>query len=108
MKSASLKPSGTPTGFEPNSNNQNSPIDFYAVGADDGGGASNPLASPANLTATAVSSSQINLTWMPPTKTPGITGFRVERCQGSTCGGPNFTLIVTSVRRCCHTTIRQI
>jgi len=44
-------------------------------------------AAPANLTATAVSSSQINLTWNPVTPTP--TGYRVYR--GTTTGGPYAT-----------------
>jgi C1A family cysteine protease/predicted secreted protein len=47
---------------------------------------------PSNLRATAVSRSQINLTW---TDNSGSseTGFKIERCKGSTC--TNFTQIVT-------------
>ncbi len=48
-------------------------------------------AAPTNLTASSVSRSQINLTW---TDNAGNeTGFRIERCKGSTC--TNFTLIAT-------------
>ena len=40
---------------------------------------------PANLTAAAVSSVQINLTWGASTDELGVTGYRLERCQGSGC-----------------------
>ncbi len=40
---------------------------------------------PANLAATAASSSQINLTWTASTDNVGVTGYRVERCQGTAC-----------------------
>ncbi len=40
---------------------------------------------PANLTATASSSAQINLTWSAATDNIGVTGYVVERCQGSGC-----------------------
>jgi chitodextrinase len=48
---------------------------------------------PSNLTATAVSSSQINLTWTASTDNVGVTGYRVERCQGASC--TNFTQVGT-------------
>ena len=38
-----------------------------------------------NLTAAAVSSSQINLGWSASTDNVGVTGYRVYRCQGSSC-----------------------
>src|SRR5213079_703819 len=37
---------------------------------------------PSNLTATAVSGSQINLSWTASTDDVGVTGYAVERCQG--------------------------
>jgi uncharacterized protein YjdB len=48
---------------------------------------------PTNLTATAVSASQINLTWTASTDNVGVTGYRVERCQGTGCS--NFAQIAT-------------
>ena len=49
-----------------------------------------PLA-PSNLVASAFSKSQINLTWTD--NSGNETGFRIERCKGSTC--TNFALIAT-------------
>ncbi len=43
-----------------------------------------PIA-PTALTATTVSSSQINLSWTASTDNVGVTGYRVERCQGTSC-----------------------
>jgi YD repeat-containing protein len=42
---------------------------------------------PANLAATAASPTQINLTWSASTDSggSGLAGYKVERCQGSTC-----------------------
>ncbi len=48
---------------------------------------------PTSLTASVVSSSQINLSWTASTDNVGVTGYRVERCQGSTC--TNFAQIGT-------------
>src|SRR5439155_1408405 len=44
-----------------------------------------PPTAPANLAATAASSSQINLTWTASTDNVGVTGYRIERCQGAGC-----------------------
>jgi hypothetical protein len=49
-------------------------------------------AAPTNLTATAVSSSQINLAWTDNANNE--TGFKIERCQGSGCS--NFAQIATT------------
>ncbi len=46
---------------------------------------------PSNLVATAISRSQINLSWMD--NATNETGFRIERCKGSTC--TNFAQIAT-------------
>ena len=46
---------------------------------------------PTNLTATAVSTTQVNLTWSASTDSAGVTGYRVERCQSAGC--TNFTQI---------------
>ena len=48
-------------------------------------------AAPSNLAATAVSKSQINLTWTD--NATNETGFHIERCKGSTC--TNFAQIAT-------------
>src|SRR5207302_1605526 len=40
---------------------------------------------PTSVTATAASNSQINLTWTASTDNVGVTGYRVERCQGVGC-----------------------
>ena len=44
-----------------------------------------PPTAPAGLTATAASSSQINVAWTAATDDVGVTGYRVERCQGAGC-----------------------
>src|SRR5205085_6848221 len=45
------------------------------------------------LTATAISQSQINLSWTPSTDNVGVTGYLVERCTGAGC--TNFTQVAT-------------
>jgi chitodextrinase len=52
-----------------------------------------PPSAPANLAATAASSAQINLSWTASTDNVGVTGYRVERCQGAGCA--NFVQIAT-------------
>ena len=44
-----------------------------------------PPTAPSNLTATASSSSAIGLTWTASTDNVGVTGYRIERCSGSSC-----------------------
>jgi chitodextrinase len=56
-------------------------------------GDTTPPSAPTNLTATAASSSQINLSWTASTDNVGVTGYRVERCQGGGCS--NFAQIAT-------------
>ncbi len=41
---------------------------------------------PSGLAATAVGSTQINVSWGAATDNVGVTGYRVERCQGVGCG----------------------
>jgi hypothetical protein len=71
----------------------NGPQPFALVA--DGGALSTvtptPPAAPTNLTATPVSRSQINLSWTDASTNE--TGFKIERCAGSTC--TNFTQIAT-------------
>lgn len=52
-----------------------------------------PPSAPANLTATAASATQINLTWTASTDNVGVTGYKVERCTGAACS--NFTQVAT-------------
>jgi glucose/arabinose dehydrogenase len=55
---------------------------------------SQPPTAPGNLTATAASASQINLGWVASTDNFGVTGYRIERCQGTSC--TNFVQVGTS------------
>lgn len=48
---------------------------------------------PGSLTATAFSSTQINLTWTASTDNVAVTGYSVERCQGAACS--NFAGVAT-------------
>lgn len=49
---------------------------------------------PTGLTVTPVSSSQLNLSWTASTDNVGVTGYQVDRCQGSGCA--SFVQIATS------------
>jgi Concanavalin A-like lectin/glucanases superfamily len=42
---------------------------------------------PGNLTATAISSGQIDLSWVASSDDVGVTGYLLERCEGLGCGG---------------------
>ena len=53
-----------------------------------------PPSAPGTLTATAVSSTQINLSWTASTDNVGVTGYLVERCQGAGCS--SFAQVGTS------------
>ena len=44
-----------------------------------------PPSAPGNLTAIAVSASQINVGWIAATDNVGVTEYRLERCQGPGC-----------------------
>jgi len=59
-----------------------------------GGGDTTPPTAPTGLSATAVGSSQINLSWTAATDNVAVTGYRVERCQGAGCS--NFAQIGTT------------
>ena len=48
-----------------------------------GGGDTQPPTAPSNVTATATSGSQINLSWTASTDNVGVTQYLVERCQGT-------------------------
>jgi chitodextrinase len=57
-----------------------------------GGDTENPTA-PTDLTATALTSNEIDLSWTASTDNVGVTGYLVERCQGASCS--NFAQIAT-------------
>ena len=48
---------------------------------------------PGGFTATAAGATQVNLAWSASTDNVGVTGYRVERCTGSSC--TNFAQIAT-------------
>ncbi len=52
-----------------------------------------PPTAPSNLTATAASASQINLSWTASTSNVGLANYIVQRCQGADC--TNFAQIAT-------------
>jgi len=52
-----------------------------------------PPTAPSALAATATSATQINLAWSASTDNVGVSGYRVERCQGTGC--TNFAQIAT-------------
>ena len=58
-----------------------------------GAGDTTPPTAPSGITATA-SGTQINLSWTASTDNVGVTGYRVERCQGSGC--TTFAQIATT------------
>ena len=60
----------------------------YAVATD-----TTPPSTVTGLTATAVSATRINLSWAAATDNVGVTGYRVERCQGAGC--TSFVQIAT-------------
>ncbi|MBP1689088.1 MAG: depolymerase family esterase, partial [Deltaproteobacteria bacterium] len=52
-----------------------------------------PPTAPSSLTATVSGTTGINLAWTTSTDNVGVTGYRVERCQGASC--TNFVQIAT-------------
>jgi hypothetical protein len=52
-----------------------------------------PPSTPSNLAAHATSSSAIGLSWNASTDDVGVSGYRLERCQGASC--TSFTQIAT-------------
>jgi chitodextrinase len=56
-----------------------------------------PPTDPSSLQASAVSSSQIDLSWSASTDASGVNLYRIERCQGVNCGSvpSNFSEIAT-------------
>ena len=57
------------------------------------GSDTSPPSPPTGLTATAAGSGQVNLDWTASTDNVGVSGYRVERCQGAGC--TNFAQVGT-------------
>lgn len=53
-----------------------------------------PPSAPGGLSAGSITGSQITLSWSASSDNVGVAGYRLERCQGSGCGG--FAQIATS------------
>jgi YD repeat-containing protein len=53
-----------------------------------------PPSAPASLSATAASTTQINLTWPACSDNVGVSGYQIEKCPGAECG--NFALVATT------------
>ncbi len=64
---------------------QGSAYDLGAYEYVSGGGDTTPPSTPTNLTAIAISSSQINLFWTASTDNVGVTGYNIYRCTGLSC-----------------------
>ncbi len=60
-----------------------------------------PPSVPTNLSATATSSSQVNLAWTRSTDNVAVAGYSVERCEGATC--TSFASIATAVAGTAYT-----
>ena len=71
----------------------NSPVTVTAAFAAVPAGDTTPPTPVNGLTASTVSNSPINLNWNASTDAVGVTGYRVERCQGRKCS--NFVQIAT-------------
>ncbi len=55
-----------------------------------------PPSAPGILSANAVSSTEIDLSWQAASDNVAVTSYRIERCQGAGCSGPDFTEIATT------------
>lgn len=69
---------------------------LYSLFSGGGGGDTIAPSTPSSLSASAVGSSQINLSWSASTDTggSGLAGYKIERCSGSSC--TNFSQIATT------------
>ena len=68
-------------------------MQLAAFKAASAGGDTQAPTAPTNLSATAVSNTQVNLSWTASTDNVGVTNYLVERCQGASCS--NFAQIAT-------------
>ncbi len=70
-----------------------SPYSAIATATTPAGADTTPPSAPTGLSATAVSSSRIDSSWTASTDNTGVAGYRVERCQGTSC--TNFAQVGT-------------
>ena len=70
-----------------------SPYSSIATATTPAAGDTSPPSAPTGLAATAAGSGQVNLNWTASTDNVGVTGYRVERCQGAGC--TNFAQVGT-------------
>jgi uncharacterized repeat protein (TIGR01451 family) len=88
---------GTAAGFT--SYFENLIVDYTAaafpLGPGAGGADLNPPSSPASLTASLSSATQVALNWTGSTDNVGVAGYLIERCQGAGCS--TFTEIASAV-----------
>ena len=82
--------SGTHTFTTSGNNSAGSPDWVLVLTATGGGGDTTPPSNPSGLTATAFSSSQINLSWTASTDNVGVSGYQVFR-NGTQVGSPSGT-----------------
>ncbi len=82
-----------PTTFGASRGSSNQRGSIYVTYSPGGGGDTTPPTAPTNLQASAVSSSQINLSWSASTDNVAVTGYQLERCQGASC--TNFAQVAT-------------
>lgn len=71
----------------------NEPVYMYKLSTGEALSDATSPSVPTNLQATRVSSSQISLMWEASTDDVGVTGYRLERCQGQSC--TDFTQIAS-------------
>ena len=70
-----------------------SPYSSIATATTPAPGDTSPPSAPTGLAATAAGSGQVNLNWTASNDNVGVTGYRVERCQGAGC--TNFAQVGT-------------
>jgi glucose/arabinose dehydrogenase/fibronectin type 3 domain-containing protein len=71
-----------------------SPYSTIATGTTSAGTDTTPPSAPTAPTATAVSTTRLDLAWAASSDNVGVTEYRVERCQGSSC--TNFAQVGTT------------
>ncbi len=89
-------PRPTPTGCAPRTRLSTRPYSNEASATTQAPPDTEPPSAPGTLNASAVSASQIDLSWGPATDNVGVTQYRIERCQGTGCS--IFSEVATTSR----------